>query len=159
MAGPSSGSNCRSALADETSPCDDSPIAGGAPMEPTDLTCGQCGTSWKLIKAGNGPITCPHCKATIEQGTPAAPPTPPAEVRAPEAVAPPLAAAGVRPAAPTEISDADDPGIGAPPRARFPVPDVPRRGRHPLVTVAVVLLLMLLVPLALIACLFAVCAV
>ena len=130
-------------------------------MDPIDLTCPKCGTAWKLIKAGDGPITCPHCRAVIDQGTPAAPPAPPAEVRAPEPVAPPppSALAGERPAAPPEISDADDPGIGATLRASMPIPDTRRRGRHPLVTVAVVLLLMLLVPLALVACLFAVCTV
>jgi hypothetical protein len=41
----------------------------------------------------------------------------------------------------------------------MPVPDTPRRGRHPLVTVAVILLILILVPLALVACLFAVCTV
>ena len=131
-------------------------------MDPIDLTCPKCGTGWKLIKAGDAPITCPHCKAAIDQGKPATAtvPPPPVEVRASVPVAPPSSAAtGERPAAQTEISDADDPGIGAAPRASMPITDIPRRGRHPLVTVAVVLLLLILVPLALVACLFAVCAV
>jgi len=124
-------------------------------MEPTDLTCPKCGTTWKLIKAGDGPITCPNCKATMEQGPPVTPLTHPA----PLAGTPPAPIATPAPAATApDVSDVDDPGIGSPARARMPVPDVPRR-RHPLVTVAVVLLLILLVPLALVACLFAVCAV
>src|SRR6478752_1326850 len=40
-------------------------------MEPTDLTCDKCGTTWKLIKAGDGPVLCPEheqhtCIALIE---------------------------------------------------------------------------------------------
>jgi hypothetical protein len=132
-------------------------------MDPINLTCPKCGTGWKLIKAGDGPITCPNCKAPID-GSPSVPvPAAPAPVEirpplpAPVPTVPTVPAEPPRPA--PDVSDADDPGIGVPPRARFPVADVPRRGRHPLVTVAVVLLIIILVPLALVACLFAVCAV
>jgi len=120
-------------------------------MDPIDLTCPKCGAAWKLIKAGDGPVTCPNCKTPIGQG-PAASPVAPAAP--PKPVPTPAPGATV-----PDVSDADDPGLVAPARARMPVPDIPRRGRHPLVTVAVVLLLILLIPLALVACLFAVCAV
>jgi hypothetical protein len=118
-------------------------------MDPIDLTCPKCGTAWKLVKAGDGPITCPNCRAPMEGSPPAS---------APVAPAPPAATPAPAPAAP-DVSDADDPGIGTVPRVHRPVPDVPRRGRHPLVTVAVILMILILVPLALVACLFAVCAV
>ncbi len=120
-------------------------------MDPIDLTCPKCGAAWKLVKAGDGPIACPKCKAPIGPGSPAPP------VAADD---PPQPMATPAPALPVpEVSDADDPGLVAPAHARMPTPVVPRRGRHPLVTVAVVLLLILLIPLALVACLFAVCAV
>jgi hypothetical protein len=130
-------------------------------MDPIDLTCPKCGTAWKLIKAGDGPVTCPNCKSAIDgeptnSHSPVSPP--PTEGRSANPVMATAPAADHPPSA-RDLSDADDPGIGVPSRLRMPAPDLPRRGRHPLVTVAVVLLLLLLVPLALVACLFAVCAV
>lgn len=122
-------------------------------MEGTDLTCGNCGAAWKVIKAGDGPLACPKCHAVVgpaPAGGPAAPPPP-----APTAgdLGPPAATPLPRPAA----DDTDDPGIGAPPPARMPDLSPPRRVRHPLVTVAVILLLLFLVPVALCSVLFAVC--
>lgn len=129
-------------------------------MDGTDLTCPNCGTSWKLIKAGDGPVTCPSCKAVVGPAPPAGDqPSALATGRPiPKPAAPPAPAVSPFPSGPgTAPNDADDPGIGAPPRGRMP--DVaPRRGRHPLVTVAIILLLLLLVPVALCSVLWAVCA-
>ena len=129
-------------------------------MEPTDLTCPNCGATWKLIKAGDGPITCPKCHAVVgpapgaAESPPAQPqPAPPVASPDPVAATPPVALTP-RPAA----DDADDPGIGTPSFGRMPDLTPPRRGRHPLVTVAVVLLLIFLVPVALCSVLFAVCS-
>jgi hypothetical protein len=134
-------------------------------MEPTDLTCAHCGTTWKVIKA-DGPITCPNCKAVVGGGAPAASvpnpiPSPPAMADpAPTAIpAPARATAAGRPRPAVDLSDADDPGIGAPPPLRIPDVGPVRRRWHPLVTVAVILGLIMLVPVALVACLFAVCSV
>jgi hypothetical protein len=134
-------------------------------MESTDLTCARCGTSWKVIKA-DGPITCPNCKAVVGDGAPAAPPPnpippPPATPDpAPTSIpAPVRATAAPRPRPAADLSDADDPGIGAPPPLRIPDVEPARRRWHPLLTVAVILGLILLVPVALVACLFAVCSV
>ena len=128
--------------------------AGDTPMEPTELTCPGCGTSWKVIKAGDGPITCPNCKAVVGAAPP--PPTPARPAAPPAPAAPPPPVPRPRPA--TDLSDVDDPGIGAPVRSRIPDVPVERRGRHPLATVAIVLLIVMLVPVALFACLWAVCA-
>jgi hypothetical protein len=133
-------------------------------MDPTDLTCAHCGTSWKVIKA-DGPIACPNCKAVVGQAQPTTPPPEPSAPPAPPPSSPPPPAA-VRAQAPTaaplprpspNLTDADDPGIGAPPRVRIRAVEPPRRRRHPLVTVAVILGLIMLVPVALSVCLFAVC--
>ena len=121
-------------------------------MEGTDLSCPKCGTIWKLIKAGDGPITCPNCKAVVGSAPTAPPPTSPT----PRPVAAdPIVPASARPAA----DDEDDPGIGGRPLGRMPEQAPPRRGRHPLVTVAIILLLLFLVPIALCSVLFAVCSV
>ena len=127
-------------------------------MGPTDLTCPKCGTSWKVIKPGDGPITCPSCKAVVGPG-PAPPdpqPVPPARAPAPAPVTSPATPARPRPA--PDLTDADDPGIGTPSLGRMPDLAPRRRGRHPLVTVAIILLLLLLIPVALCSVLFAVCA-
>jgi hypothetical protein len=128
-------------------------------MEGTDLTCPKCGTNWKLIKAGDGPITCPTCKAVVGPGpSPADPqPVPPVAGPVPAPVRAPGTPASPRPA--TDLTDADDPGIGGPSLGRIPDMAPRRRGRHPLVTVAIVLLLLFLIPVALCSVLFAVCAV
>lgn len=117
-------------------------------MEPTDLTCPSCGSAWKVIKAPDGPIACPNCKAVVGQATAGAvaPQPAPAIVTALPPDRPPAA-----------VSDIDDPGVGVPARGKVPDLAPPRRGRNPLLTVAVVVLIVLLVPVALSVCLFAVC--
>jgi len=119
-----------------------------------------------VIKAGDGPIACPHCKAAVETpaGAPAAPPAA-APSEAPAATAPgpaPVEASSV-PAAPLgEIpripdsaegelrGDYEDQGGPA-----FP----PRQRRHPLLVVLTVLLILfVLLPVALIVLFLAVCA-
>jgi hypothetical protein len=129
-------------------------------MEGTDLTCPKCGTTWKLIKAGDGPIRCPNCKAVVGPGPTAASPAGPQPVPPVTGPAAAPVTASTAPAIPRpapDLTDADDPGIGAAPAGRMPDLTPPRRGRHPLVTVATILLLLLLVPLALCSVLFAVC--
>ena len=126
-------------------------------MDGTELTCPNCGATWKLIKAGDGPITCPKCHAVVGPppvaGTPAGEATPDPAPSRPA----PLVTASAPPSPKPTADDVDDPGIGAPPVGRMPELTAPRRGRHPLVTVAVVLLLLFLVPVALCSVLFAVC--
>jgi hypothetical protein len=139
-------------------------------MEPTDLTCSTCGTAWKLIKAGDGPITCPHCKAPVEApgagaalaATSAPAAAPPAEPATPPPSPAPAESAPIQPTRAPEVSrlpDSDDRDLrrdyedqGGPP---FPA----RRRRHPLLVVLVVLLILfVLLPVAGIVLLFAVCA-
>ena len=132
-------------------------------MEPTDLTCAKCGTSWKLIKAGDGPIACPSCKAPV--GEPPAQPVSPTPADAPplvESPVPPNAPAPEptvvtqRPRPADARSDHDDRFARS---LRRRAADVePRRRWHPLVTVGLILLLLLMVPVVLVALFFAVCA-
>lgn len=141
-------------------------------MEPMSLTCPNCNTSWKLIKAGEGPITCPNCKAVVDTSAPAptipevipappasteaaatppiAAPTEPVLAPAPQPIAPMVAlpkravapAPEVRPTQ-QEVSDLDDPSFGADYDDRFE--QRPRRRMHPLI---LVMLLVFLLPLA-----------
>jgi hypothetical protein len=125
-------------------------MMGGArtAMEPTPLTCSKCGASWKLIKAGKGPVTCPQCKAALDGSPPAlgrANPVPTAPAIAPS---------------PAEVSDADDPGLRGGFVRSLPDPVPPRRRTNPLLRAMVILLLLLiLVPLAAIVLFAVVCAV
>jgi hypothetical protein len=127
-------------------------------MDGIDLTCERCGATWKLIKAGDGPVTCPKCHAvvgsTLAAGTPAGEATPAAPAGN---AARPAATAASPPSPRPAADDADDPGIGVPSLGRMPDLTPTRRGRHPLVTVAIILLLLFLVPVALCSVLFAVC--
>jgi uncharacterized Zn finger protein (UPF0148 family) len=139
-------------------------------MEPTNLTCPRCGTTWKLIKAGDGPITCPHCKAPVEgtaasaavaatSAPPVASPTIPATPPPSPAPAEPAPARPTRAPEVSRVPDSDDRELRRdyeePGGSRFP----PRRRRHPLLIVLTVLLILfVLLPVALFALLFAVCA-
>jgi hypothetical protein len=119
-------------------------------MEPTPLNCPKCGASWKLVKAGKGPITCPKCKAVLGGPT----------VAAPMAGAVPSVVT-LPPASPVAtISDIDDPGLRGGFITRPPEPVEPRRRTtNPLLRVIVILLLLLvLVPLAVIVLFVVVCA-
>ena len=137
-------------------------------MEPTDLTCTQCGKSWKLIKAGAGPVTCPHCKAPLAAGPAEAKSEPAAIASAPVATAPisvpdtPLTdkpqLTGLTPVALADTVDADDPAL----QADFD--DRPeklgRPGANPLVRVVIILLLVFIgLPVALFILFLVVCAV
>jgi hypothetical protein len=139
-------------------------------MEPTDLTCSKCGTTWKLIKAGDGPITCPQCKAPIE-GTATsaavaatlAPPVASPTIPAPPPPSPaPAESAPTRPPRAPEASrvpDSDDRDLRRDYEERGGPPFPPRRRRHPLLVVLIVLLILfVLLPVAGIVLLFAVCA-
>jgi hypothetical protein len=123
-------------------------------MEPTSLTCPKCGKSWKLIKAGKGPVTCPHCKAPLGD----APAT--TEPVAPEPVAVPSPAATATISSPPpqpDVQDADDPGL----RADYDDRPEPRRrtGMNPLLKAMIILLLlMIFVPVAIVILLLVVCA-
>jgi hypothetical protein len=127
-------------------------------MDPTDLTCGKCGKSWKLIKAGAGPVTCPHCKAPLDTrpATPTAGATPTATE---PATAPPASTSPQEsvPGSLSSFSDTDDPGL----QADYAERDVrPRSGRNPLLRVILILvLLIVLVPVALFLLFLIVCAV
>ena len=139
--------------------------SGGPVMEPVSLTCPRCAASWKVIKAGKGPITCPQCKATLDG--PAASPAPadpapqdreqtPPAAPAPPPGPPPLPAIGPVPLPP--VADVDDPGLHADYDDRHEPPR--RRGMPPLLRVALILLiLMILVPLSLFVLFAVVCAV
>ena len=127
-------------------------------MEPTDLTCGKCGKSWKLIKAGAGPVTCPHCKAPLDTSpvTPVAIGTP--VTTKPATIAPSnTPAKELTPSSLSSVSDSDDPGL----RADYAERDIrPRSGRNPLRRVILILvLLFVLVPVALFLLFLIVCAV
>jgi hypothetical protein len=129
-------------------------------MDPTDLTCPKCGTAWKVIKAADGPVTCPNCKAPVS--APAAATPTPAPAAEPAPPPPPVEAspspAPARPAV-RHLPDSGDRELrrdyadsGGP---RFPS----GRRRHPLLVVLTVLLILfVLLPVAGIVLLFAVCA-
>lgn len=145
-------------------------------MEPQSLTCAKCGTSWKLVKAGTGPVVCPNCSAPISgipgkakstETKPAEPPVPASapvatvEPPTPPTPAPPV----VPPTEPTNVaipfsdfSDADDPGLKADYDDR---PDGRRRSGMPplLKTLIILLILMILLPLALFLLFAVVCAI
>jgi hypothetical protein len=143
----------------------------GVAMEPTTLTCPKCAATWKLIKAGTGPITCPMCKAPLEGASASNPQPAPAADSAPPT---PLPAAAVDPviAGPAVesafagmghlphvqlVQDADDPG-GL--KADFDDEPRRRRGMHPLLkTLIILLILFILVPVAVFILLLVVCAV
>jgi hypothetical protein len=55
---------------------DDGRSRGDSSMEPRSITCPKCQTEWKIIKAGEGPIACPHCKAIVEPAPEASPAVP-----------------------------------------------------------------------------------
>jgi hypothetical protein len=132
-------------------------------MEPTNLTCGQCGKSWKLIKAGSGTITCPHCKAPLNPGTtePTAEPqvahVPPVATEPTPAPPPIPPLTGLSAPSLSDLADADDPGL----RVDYGERDEkPRSGRNPLTRVILILvLLFVLAPVALFILLLVVCAV
>ncbi|HJZ90681.1 MAG TPA: hypothetical protein VKE40_07380 [Gemmataceae bacterium] len=129
-------------------------------MEVTPLTCAKCATSWKLIKAGKGPITCPHCKAPLDGPIPAAPATtavaaPPTESAA--RVAAPAAVAAPPAEVPLAIAQSDDPGLRADYDERMEEPA--RRAPHPLLRMSLILLLLItLTPVAAVIVLLVVCA-
>jgi len=147
---------------------------GGSLMQPTDLTCGKCGKSWKLIKAGAGAVTCPHCKeplaaaATKRTAEPpvspnAATTTGPGPAAVPPAPATPPAPdvpvlTGLSPLALAGTADTDDPALQADYDDRF---DRHRRpGAHPLAKVVIILLLFFVgLPVAMFIFLLIVCAV
>src|SRR5687768_16938712 len=138
-------------------------------MEPISLTCPKCQASWKLIKAGKGPITCPQCKAPLdappgESGptapTPAATASPAGEDPAPTPATLPQPVPGLTPSAalpPMSIPDTDDPGLASDFDDRF---EPARRTRtHPLLKVIIVILILtVLVPVAVVILFLAVCA-
>jgi hypothetical protein len=112
-------------------------------MEVTPLTCPKCATSWKLIKAGTGPITCPHCKAPLDDGPIAA--TPATTTVATPAVSVPRA-----------VPDGDEPGLQADYDDKMEPPA--RRATHPLLRMSLILLLLMtLTPIALVIVLLVVC--
>jgi hypothetical protein len=137
-------------------------------MEPTNLTCVKCGKSWKLIKAGTAPVTCPHCKASLTAGAAEAKSDPPATASAPAATAPisvpeiaspdkpPLT--GLTPLALPETVDTDDPALQAdfddrPEKAGRP-------GANPLLRVVIILLLVFIgLPVAVFILFLVVCAI
>jgi hypothetical protein len=138
-------------------------------MDPISLTCPKCAASWKLIKAGKGPVVCPKCNSPIgetEAAEPAAPQagTPnsePAPLLTPEPPAPSMPPLrGLSAPTMTETSDADDPGLRRDYDDRMMAPPVPERRRmHPLLVVLMVLLILfVLLPLALLALFWAVCS-
>jgi hypothetical protein len=131
-------------------------------MEPAAFKCAQCGTEWKVIKSGTGPIACPHCKAVQGHSAPASdvPPIPAPPRAAPGLPAATLTLAPAPLRLPADTSDADDPALRAD-YAEGPRREVQlhRRRSHPLLTVVVVLLILFVVtPVALVGLLFAVCA-
>jgi hypothetical protein len=117
-------------------------------MEPTDLTCQKCGKSWKLIKAGAGAVTCPHCQEPLNQA-PVGPTavTSPAVATEPAPASPPSTPpSGLPQLSLSGFADTDDPGLRADYAERDPQP---RSGRNPLTRVILILvLLFLLVPVA-----------
>jgi hypothetical protein len=136
-------------------------------MEPTDLTCGKCGKSWKLIKAGSGAVTCPHCKEPLNAAPVAAKTEPPVAsatipasdpARAPETPPQPPPLMGLTPVSLFSDRDTDDPALQADYDDRF---DKHRRsGSHPLAKVIVILLLVFIgLPVAVFILLLIVCAV
>jgi len=146
-------------------------------MEPIDLTCAKCGKGWKLIKAGTGPATCPHCKAPLAtpQVQAAAEPVS-KESRPVDTASKPVAtAAAAKPAAASQLTpvptmsvadgrapgpgaDVDDPALAADFDDQFV--QQRRPGKHPLVRVIIVLLLLfILVPLAVFVLFAIVCAI
>jgi hypothetical protein len=138
-------------------------------MDPISLTCPKCAASWKLIKAGNGPVVCPKCNSPIGEtaaaepvvrlvGTSLSEPAPPPTTEPPAPAISPLL--GLSPPPRTDTSDADDPGLRQDYDDRMMAPPVAQRRRmHPLLVVFLVLLtLFVLLPLALLALFFAVCA-
>ncbi|HKA06678.1 MAG TPA: hypothetical protein VKD71_05425 [Gemmataceae bacterium] len=138
-------------------------------MEPIELTCAKCGKGWKLIKAGAGPVTCPHCKAPLGDPRVPAPaqpvskePTPNAQAAA--ALAAPAATLDPTPATTTPVvsggpgADVDDPALAADFDDQFVQQRQP--GKHPLVRVIIILLaLFILVPLAVFLLFAIVCAI
>ena len=136
-------------------------------MEPTDLTCGKCGKSWKLIKAGSGAVTCPHCKVPLSAAPAAEKAKPPAASAAPAAAAPtsqpdspsqPPPLTGLTPVSLSSVGDTDDPALQADFDDRF------EKGRpsrsHPLAKVIIILLLVFVgLPVAVFILLLIVCAV
>jgi len=114
-------------------------------MDPTSLTCPKCAKSWKLIKAGKGPVTCPHCKAALGDAPNSSEPARPEPV-----------AAISTPTPQPDVQDADDPGL----RADYDDRPDPRRrsGMHPLLKAMIILLLLLIfVPIAIVILLLIVC--
>jgi hypothetical protein len=141
-------------------------------MDPVSLSCPKCAATWKLIKAGTGPIVCPMCKAPLDGQTSADKPTEDGAQQTPAAAptdsasqAPPIpAAVSVPPFAGISqlthvpgLEDADDPG-GL--KADFDDQPRRRRGAHPLLkTLIILLILFILVPVAVLILLLVVCAV
>jgi hypothetical protein len=141
-------------------------------MEPIDLTCPKCGKGWKLIKAGFGPVTCPHCKAPLggpETPAPAKSVSKDAKpvAQAAAAAAIPAAAAELAPGPTTPVpdvpaagpgADVDDPALAADFDDQFV--QQRRPGKHPLVRMIIILLaLFILVPLAIVVMFAIVCAI
>lgn len=143
-------------------------------MEPIDLTCAKCNTSWKLIKA-EGVIACPYCKAIVDslvtsntsqpvEPTPVGSESIPIEAKPAETAAAPMdpipsMQASTPVALPADlVDDADDPGVRADYDDRHQAPR--RSGMHPLLKVFIILLILfILVPLAVIVLFAVVCAV
>lgn len=141
-------------------------------MDPINLTCPKCGKGWKLIKAGSGPVTCPHCKTPLGGPEPLAPAEPISIEPKPAtttAAAPPEPAAAVEPApemttpvpdvrAAGPGADVDDPALASDFDDQFVQRSRP--GKHPLVRVIIILLaLFILVPLAIIVMFAIACAI
>jgi hypothetical protein len=141
-------------------------------MEPIELTCAKCGKGWKLIKAGAGPVSCPHCKTPLgspEVQAPAEPISKEPKQVATAAAAPAATAATAEPtpAATTSVlgltsagpaADVDDPALAADFDDQFV--QQRRPGKHPLVRVIIILLaLFILVPLAIFVMFAIVCAI
>jgi hypothetical protein len=141
-------------------------------MEPIDLTCPKCGKGWKLIKAGSGPVTCPHCKAPL--GSPEAPAPAESVSRVPKPVtttaatpAEPADAAEPSPGMTTPVldvratgpgADVDDPALAADFDDQFV--QQRRPGKHPLVRVIIILLaFFILAPLAIVIMFAIACAI
>jgi hypothetical protein len=141
-------------------------------MDPVSLSCPKCAATWKLIKAGTGPITCPMCKAPLD-GQPSAD-NPSLDGGRQATAAPATEAATQAPPTPAPVAeppfagisqlthvagieDADDPG-GL--KADFDDQPRRRRGSHPLLkTLIILLILFILVPVAIFILLLVVCAV
>jgi hypothetical protein len=135
-------------------------------MDPISLTCPKCAASWKLIKAGKGPVVCPKCNCPIGEAEPAVPQSgtalpEPVTTPPPDSQVPAIdAMRGLSPLPMPEMSDADDPGLRRDYDDRLMAPPTSQRRRmHPLLVVLMVLLILfVLLPLALLALFWAVCS-